>query len=383
MTAPEDYTRQQAADPATPQQVLADIAALREDLRPVVALNPSAYPGLLDWLASLGEPGVDTALRERRERDASGTEPDAARVEPDAPWAEPGDLTGAARPGTWATDVPPGGVVAPPFGAPTTPFGASTAPPFGAPGSPPPFGAPSTTGPTSSAPPFGGAPYGSAPYGSAPYGSAPPGSAPYASAPYGSAPAYGSAPYGGAGYGGVPLGVPVPKRGRTGLWIVLAVVGGVVVLGVVAVAFLVQTLRSAPDVLEDSGLGGGTYGDDSVLDALWDRCADEDWTACDDLYWAADLGSEYEDFGETCGGRTDGWQPSCVEWAGGTGVAGDPTTYGDDPTLDALWDDCQGEDWGACDELFRVSPVGSEYEAFGDTCGYRTAGEEWCVDELG
>ena len=108
VTAPEEYTRHQAADPTTPQQTLADIAALRADLRPAVALNPAAYPGLLEWLATLGEPGVDAALRQRRE---GGTDPlgEPPAVPPAGrrawspePWdvgtgGEPGSATSPAR----------------------------------------------------------------------------------------------------------------------------------------------------------------------------------------------------------------------------------------------------------------------------------------------
>lgn len=52
---------------------------------------------------------------------------------------------------------------------------------------------------------------------------------------------------------------------------------------------------------------------------------------------------------------------------------GGPTSYGDDTTLDALWDACAGGDGTACDELWESSPVGSEYEEFGVTCGNRPA----------
>jgi hypothetical protein len=48
-----------------------------------------------------------------------------------------------------------------------------------------------------------------------------------------------------------------------------------------------------------------------------------------------------------------------------------PYTYGDDATLDALWDQCAGGAGSACDQLFFDSAVGSEYEAFGNTCGNR------------
>ncbi|MFP4511906.1 MAG: DUF2510 domain-containing protein [Acidimicrobiales bacterium] len=64
---------------------------------------------------------------------------------------------------------------------------------------------------------------------------------------------------------------------------------------------------------EGSGGGGGgdasgfqegdTYGDNPELDALWDACEDGDGDACDELYFTSEVGSEYEEFGDTCGGR--------------------------------------------------------------------------------
>lgn len=50
-----------------------------------------------------------------------------------------------------------------------------------------------------------------------------------------------------------------------------------------------------------------------------------------------------------------------------------PRFYGDDPTLDELWDACDAGDDGACDELWWTSPVESEYEAFAATCGGRAS----------
>ena len=44
-------------------------------------------------------------------------------------------------------------------------------------------------------------------------------------------------------------------------------------------------------------------------------------------------------------------------------------TYGSDPFLDALWDDCDAGDMAACDQLFVESPLGSGYEDFGYECG--------------
>ena len=42
-----------------------------------------------------------------------------------------------------------------------------------------------------------------------------------------------------------------------------------------------------------------------------------------------------------------------------------------DASLDELWRDCESGDGVACDRLFEVSPVGSEYERFGLSCGER------------
>jgi hypothetical protein len=48
-----------------------------------------------------------------------------------------------------------------------------------------------------------------------------------------------------------------------------------------------------------------------------------------------------------------------------------PYTYGDDATLDGFWDACEAGSGDACDELYFGSPFGSEYEAYGYTCGNR------------
>lgn len=60
--------------------------------------------------------------------------------------------------------------------------------------------------------------------------------------------------------------------------------------------------------------------------------------------------------------------------SGGTGsgtASSGATSYGDDASLDALWDSCEAGDMAACDDLYFASPIGSEYEAFGDSCGNR------------
>jgi len=53
------------------------------------------------------------------------------------------------------------------------------------------------------------------------------------------------------------------------------------------------------------------------------------------------------------------------------GATPDVNAYGDDPAFDALYDQCEAGDAVACDDLFWTSPLGSEYEAFGNTCGNR------------
>jgi hypothetical protein len=45
-------------------------------------------------------------------------------------------------------------------------------------------------------------------------------------------------------------------------------------------------------------------GDDVTLDALWDQCAGGFGQACDELFDRAPMGSDYENFGATCGRRT-------------------------------------------------------------------------------
>ncbi len=58
-------------------------------------------------------------------------------------------------------------------------------------------------------------------------------------------------------------------------------------------------------------------------------------------------------------------------------------TYGSDPELDALYDQCKDGDYEACDELYNQSPSGSEYETFADTCGERNEPQGYCVDVYG
>src|SRR5690606_20305764 len=48
------------------------------------------------------------------------------------------------------------------------------------------------------------------------------------------------------------------------------------------------------------------YGDDFVLDSLWDACQAGDRGSCDGLFSAAPFGSAYEEFGASCAGTREG-----------------------------------------------------------------------------
>jgi hypothetical protein len=48
-----------------------------------------------------------------------------------------------------------------------------------------------------------------------------------------------------------------------------------------------------------------------------------------------------------------------------------PMVFGDDAHLDELWLACEAGSGSACDQLFLQSPVGSDYERFGVSCGER------------
>ncbi|NTW38980.1 MAG: hypothetical protein HGA44_03700 [Cellulomonadaceae bacterium] len=338
MSEPESFTAQQAADPATPGQTLADIAALRPDLRPVVAANPAAYPGLLEWLGSLGEPAVDAALAARASApaDALGTAVlPTAQAQPwqqapgqyPAPGAQPGQGPDAgAQPGQYAAPGSHSG-----YPAPGAQPGQYPAPGYGA--------------PQGQYPAPGGQP--------------------------GQYPAPGAQPYGAQPYAGTP---PRSGGGKKVLWIVLGIVGFLVIAGGLGVFFLVRAGLDAVNDLPTSIMTDLT--DNAELESLKAECAAEDWAACDELYMRSPGGSDYETFGDTCGGRTEGGSYCVDEFgdgssdsSGSTDTSSDANAYGDDAALDALWDQCAAGDGQACDDLYFQAPIGSEYEAFGNTCG--------------
>ncbi len=60
----------------------------------------------------------------------------------------------------------------------------------------------------------------------------------------------------------------------------------------------------------------------------------------------------------------------------------DGIEYGSDPVLDSLWDLCEDGRYWACDVLYAISEVGSQYETFAAACGDRIDTFEWCTDEF-
>ena len=60
-------------------------------------------------------------------------------------------------------------------------------------------------------------------------------------------------------------------------------------------------------------------------------------------------------------------------------------TFGDDPVLDLLVEQCRRGNNQACDELHATSPIGSEYETYGRTCGGRApaGASPSCFEQLG
>ncbi|MEJ5945468.1 hypothetical protein WDZ17_09210 [Pseudokineococcus basanitobsidens] len=125
---------------------------------------------------------------------------------------------------------------------------------------------------------------------------------------------------------------PTATRRRAWPWVLLtvALVGVLAVVGVGVFALLDGTLGGDTgdegvytqdgELVEEPPLAEGqTYGDNADLDALWDACEDGDGAACDELYSTSELGSEYEVFGQYCGGRvpeTEDPPFSCTEVTG-------------------------------------------------------------------
>lgn len=79
-----------------------------------------------------------------------------------------------------------------------------------------------------------------------------------------------------------------------------------------------STSTPSTTVPGEAPASGETYGSDPELDVLWDGCANGDAIACDDLYWASPLDSDYERFALTCGDRRPEDFSSCETFMAGS-----------------------------------------------------------------
>lgn len=116
------------------------------------------------------------------------------------------------------------------------------------------------------------------------------------------------------------------------------------------------------------GAGPQAYGDDEALDALQDECEDGDGRACDLLYLRSSSESTYESVGETCAGANPAADDFCSDEVE---LDVDGFAPEDSPGLPILAADCEAGDLTACDLLFSIAPLGSEFEAVGQSCGGR------------
>ena len=189
----------------------------------------------------------------------------------------------------------------------------------------------------------------------------------------------GSDPYAAAAGGTVPPAAsPAAANGGGGGNKTPLIIGGVVLLVLLAIgAFLV--------------LGGDDEVDQGELAAAFrDQGMPEEQAEC----FAGELSGVFTEsrIRELDGGAEPTAEESMAMLAavGECGLGGfeggdigmeEGDSYGDNPTLDALWDACEDGDGDACDDLYFQSPVGSEYEEFGDTCGGRRDGGSLCSGE--
>ncbi len=192
---------------------------------------------------------------------------------------------------------PPYGPGSDPYQNPQTEAGG--VPSTGGPGTPPQGGnSPPAQGGYSPPAQGGYGPAAQGGYGPAAQGGyGPPAQGGYGSPPSGypaAAPGYGAAQPGYPG-GPSPYGGPQAPKSKTGL-IIAAIVGVLAIAGVILAVVLVNKVP-APAAL--------VQGDDPALNALAQDCFDGDMSACDDLFFQAPVDSDYERYGNTCGGRID------------------------------------------------------------------------------
>ncbi len=109
-----------------------------------------------------------------------------------------------------------------------------------------------------------------------------------------------------AGDPGAQYGAPQAPKSKTGL-IIAAVIAVLAIGGIILAVVLINRTPDPDPVVFDS---------DPVLNQIAQNCFDGSMAACDDLYLQSPVDSEYENYGNTCGGRieeADVRQRLCVD----------------------------------------------------------------------
>lgn len=110
------------------------------------------------------------------------------------------------------------------------------------------------------------------------------------------------------------------------------------------------------------------YGDDAQLDALVDDCTGGDMDACDELFWAAGFGTDYEAVASSCGGHSHSAYGTCA-WAASMEAEAAEQAASEAAALAAFASSCEGGDMQACDDLSWEADYGTAEYDLAQTCG--------------
>lgn len=185
---------------------------------------------------------------------------------------------------------------------------------------------------------------------------------------------------------------PTSREARRPWWLAAAAVVLVAVTGAVLSASSDgrdPVAMSEPDTAEAPS-GHASDGDTGPATPDQDRlraaCADGSMSACDELWARTPVDSDLEAYAGTCGGRDpagghagtcryhfgDESDDSTDEGSAGADLpgqaSGSTTTTAD---MERWRAECADGSMSACDDLWRITPLGTELEAFAATCGGR------------